>query len=134
MNNGNNGILNDFTQNLNNINHYNLLDDKNNKNINKRTSYDLKRTFHEHNSLDNNKNDNNNISNIIMSNNNIINNYISLNNDQKIFLSNINYLKYTNNTCEKKEENKNNEIVNIGNYIFSNIQERNDFLNFRKFC
>ena len=134
MKNGNNGILNDFTRTLNDINHYNLFIDKNNKNINGRTNYDLKRTLNEQIPLINNKNDIKNNSNIIMSNNNIINNYISLNNDQKIFLSNINYLKYTNNTSEKNEENKNNEIVNIGNYIFSNIQERNDFLNFRKYC
>ena len=94
MSNGNNGILNDFTRTLNDINHYNLFINKNNKNINGGKNYDLMRTFNEQIPLINNKNGIKNNSYIIMSNNNIINNYISLNNDQRIFISNIHKLKY----------------------------------------
>ena len=130
MNNGNNGILNDFTRTLNDINHYDLFINKNNKNINGRTNYDLMRTFQDQNAFFNDKNDIKNNSNIMVSKDNIINNYISLNNDQSIFISNIYKLKYINNSSEKKEEEKNN----FGNYISSNIQEEKDFLNLEKFC
>ena len=117
MNNGNKGTLNDFTQNLNNINFINIHENKNKNNINGVTNSTQIEISNEQNKLKDN------------------NNGIKNNSNYKIFNNDISFIHYQNilglNYMKPKDEEKNNESENSKYY---NIKEEIDFIKFTKFC
>ena len=123
MNNGNNGTLNDFTQNLNDLINKKMFNDKNNKNINGRINCALIQISQEKNELIKGISDIKNNSTIFKLENKVINNYISINN--------FNYIK---NSSEISENQKNNENSNFENYIFYDLEEKENFINFKILC
>jgi hypothetical protein len=98
MNNGNKGTLNDFTQNLNNINFNNIHENKNKNNINGVTNSTQIEISNEQNKLKDN------------------NNGIKNNSNYKIFNNDISFIHYQNilglNYMKPKDEEKNNESEN----------------------
>ena len=126
MNIEHNGILNDFTQNLNYLINNNTFNAKNNKNVYRTTNYAFNQISQEANSSIDNISEIKKDSNLKL-NINLINNYISLICRPKLYKFNINNnnFYYININTENAEEKNCDDL---------NTEEELDFQRFKNFC
>ena len=123
MNIEHNGILNDFTQNLNYLINNNTFNAKNNKNVYRTTNYAFNQISQEANSSIDNISDIKKNSNLKL-NINLINNYISLICRPKLYKFNINNnnFYYININTENAEEKNCDELNNLKiNYLIEEL-------------